>query len=166
MGRFQRLFRSFLLSVVASAMFTVPAVSLQQLPESEINAGRGFFIENVGQFPGAGRFVLPGHGGYTWAASDGIWMTRLATAQLPTVPGKLSGQNQYAGGNNLHLRFANANLSAELIPFGRIDTHVSYLKGADQTKWHTDVPVWRGVRYVEIYPGIDLLLNIRYQRQV
>ena len=159
MGRFQRLFRSFLLSVVASAMFTVPAVSLQKLPESEINAGRGFFIENVGQFPGAGQFVFPGHGGYTWATSDGIWMTRLATAQLPTFPGNLSRQNHYAGGNNLHLRFANANLSAELIPFGRIDTHVSYLKGADQTKWHIDVPVWRGVRYVEIYPGIDLLLT-------
>ncbi|HWR67169.1 MAG TPA: hypothetical protein VN364_13710 [Bellilinea sp.] len=148
-----------MLSVIASALIAVPALSVQPLPESESYAGRGFFIENVGQFAGAGRFVLQGDQGYTWAVPDGIWITRFATEQVPTVRGKLAGRNQYTGGNHVHIRFANANLDAALVPFGRLDTHVSYLKGADSTNWHTDVPAWSGVRYVEIYPGIDLLLK-------
>ena len=30
---------------------------------------------------------------------------------------------------------------------------------ADPTKWYPDVPVWGGVRYLDLYPGIDLELS-------
>jgi len=159
MGQVQRLFRALMLSVIACALIAVPALSVQHLPESETYAGHGFFIKNVGQFANAGGYVLPGNQGYTWVVPDGIWITRFATEQIPTIRGRPTGQIRYTDGNHLYIRFSNANLDAELVPFGRLDTHVSYLKGADSTNWHTDVPVWSGVRCVDIYPGIDLLLT-------
>ena len=159
MVQMHRLFRSMMLSIMASAMIAMPAFSIQSLPEIDTSPGRGFFIENVGQFPGAGRFVLPGNQGYIWAASDGMWITRFAVEQPPTDPGKLAGEIEYTGGVHLQLSFANSNPSAALIPFGRIDTHVSYLKGADSSQWHTDVPVWSGLRYIDLYPAIDLVVE-------
>jgi hypothetical protein len=41
-------------------------------------------------------------------------------------------------------------------PFRRLDTVVSYFIGNDPSKWHPDVPVRGGVRYVDHYPGVDL----------
>ncbi|MCA9239694.1 MAG: SBBP repeat-containing protein [Planctomycetales bacterium] len=38
-------------------------------------------------------------------------------------------------------------------------TTVSYFIGNDPEQWHPAVPVWGGVRYVDLYPGIDLELS-------
>ncbi|MER3426346.1 MAG: hypothetical protein C4299_04200 [Thermoleophilia bacterium] len=59
-------------------------------------------------------------------------------------------------GVHLRLRFEGANPHPRLEPFQRLETHVSYFLGNDPAKWHADVPVWAGVRYVDLYPGIDL----------
>ena len=37
-----------------------------------------------------------------------------------------------------------------------MDTRVSYFTGHDPVKWQAGVPVWGGVRYVDLYPGLDL----------
>ncbi len=44
-------------------------------------------------------------------------------------------------------------------PFGAVDTTVSYFLGNDPAQWRPDVPVWGGVRYVDLYPGVDLVLG-------
>ena len=36
---------------------------------------------------------------------------------------------------------------------------MSYLIGNDPQQWHSDVPVWSGVRYRDLYPGIDLVIG-------
>lgn len=33
---------------------------------------------------------------------------------------------------------------------------VSYFLGNDPDRWQPDVPAWGGVRYVRLYPGVDL----------
>jgi len=38
---------------------------------------------------------------------------------------------------------------------------VSYFIGNDPDRWYPDVPVWGGVRYVDLYPGVDLELSSR-----
>ncbi|MBN1963519.1 MAG: SBBP repeat-containing protein, partial [Anaerolineae bacterium] len=52
--------------------------------------------------------------------------------------------------------FAGADPAPLLEPFDRLDTRVSYFLGSDPAGWHADVPVWGGVRYRDLYPGIDL----------
>jgi hypothetical protein len=34
----------------------------------------------------------------------------------------------------------------------------NYFLGSDPTGWHTDVPQYGRVKYVDLYPGIDLVL--------
>lgn len=38
---------------------------------------------------------------------------------------------------------------------------MSYFVGEDPAKWRAAVPVWSGVRYVDLYPGIDLEVSVR-----
>jgi hypothetical protein len=60
---------------------------------------------------------------------------------------------------NIKISFPGANPNARIEPFNRLDTVVSYFIGNDPAKWHVAVPVWGGVRYVDLYPGVDLELT-------
>jgi hypothetical protein len=62
---------------------------------------------------------------------------------------------------NLRLSFPGANPHPRMEPFDRLDTVVSYFIGNDPAKWHVAVPVWGGVRYVDLYPGVDLEITGR-----
>ncbi len=68
-------------------------------------------------------------------------------------------ENQPQQGVNLRLSFIGANPHPRLEPFSRLNTRVSYFIGNDPAKWHPDIPVWGGVRYLDLYPGVDLELT-------
>ncbi|MCB0167132.1 MAG: SBBP repeat-containing protein, partial [Anaerolineae bacterium] len=145
-------------------MFTVFAVlpwdglarSLDTLP-----SGGGLpllFIENVGQFPATGdgepiRFLVQGDQTNLRLTDQALWFTHLDPPADPTA------SDSPQRGLNLRLGFTNANPQPRLEPFNQLDTHVSYFQGLDPARWHSDVPVWGGVRYVDIYPNLDLELT-------
>lgn len=125
------------------------------------------FIENVGQFAESARFQERGGDRTIWLAEDGLWVTVLEKPSSPQPPSpnlregeailpspkfgrEAGGEGQTHKGVNLRLIFPGAN------PHPRLDTHVSYFFGNDPEQWHADVPVWGGVRYVDLYPGVDL----------
>ncbi len=68
-------------------------------------------------------------------------------------------RHQRQRGVNLKVVFPASDPQARLEPFGRLSTRVSFLTGNDPNRWQTDVPVWSGVRYVDIYPGADLEIS-------
>jgi hypothetical protein len=105
------------------------------------------FIENVGQLGTDTRFQVRQGNTAVHLADNAIWFT----LREQTSAGAETHQ-----GVNLKLTFPGANPRPRLEPFGRLDTHVSYFIGNDPSTWHTDVPVWGGVRYVDLYPGVDL----------
>jgi hypothetical protein len=57
---------------------------------------------------------------------------------------------------NLKLSFPGANPRPRLQPFDRLETAINYYRGQDPDNWHADVPAWGGVRYENLYPGVDL----------
>ena len=150
--------------------------------ESSISTGLSsspvMFIENVGQFdPSSGseqvsgaRFQVRGGNSTIWLAEDALWVTVLEKAPAPdsssdiaietefALPAgsKATNSNKLRKGVNIKLSFVGANLTPILEPFDRLDTHVSYFTGSDSAKWQADVPVWGGIRYKNLYPGIDL----------
>jgi len=133
------------------------------------------FIENVGQFAEGARFQVRGGMGTMWLADDGLWVTVMEPVsptlalslyeeergmELPSrrldSERRLEREDEPRRGVNLKLSFAGANPHPRLEPISRLDTVVSYFIGDDPEQRHAGVPVWGGVRYVDLYPGVDL----------
>lgn len=150
-----------------------PDAALELTPTSQFTLATVIMIENVGQFPAEVRYqVRSASGGGLWLAADALWMTIHGTRDdqmglLPAPVGLAGAASappaaaQPRQGINLRFSFEGANPSPELVPFGPLDTSVSYFPGPDPTGWRAGVPVWRGVRYLDLYPGIDLELAAR-----
>ncbi|HEX8556743.1 MAG TPA: SBBP repeat-containing protein, partial [Pyrinomonadaceae bacterium] len=57
------------------------------------------------------------------------------------------------------MSFVGANPRAVVEGEGRLAGRVNYLVGRDPSKWRTGVPTFAGVRYRELYPGVDLVYH-------
>jgi len=137
---------------------------LLALPPANSSAGL-LFVENVGQFEAQARFVVRGAQGSLFLAEDALWWSILAKpaeqepALTPPEAGARPEPAESRPGVNLKLSFPGANPHPKLEPFNRQEAKVSYFTGNDSSQWQADVPVWGGVRYVDLYPGIDLELT-------
>jgi hypothetical protein len=103
-------------------------------------------------------------GGQTlWLAEDALWVTIVERSQVDTLarfgPERLNVQRENVQRVNVKLSFPGANPQPVLEPFNRLDTHVSYFIGNDPAEWRADVPAWGGVRYRDLYPGVDLIVG-------
>jgi Beta-propeller repeat/S-layer homology domain len=121
------------------------------------------FIENVGQFDEGARFQMHDGNGTLWLAEDALWMTVVEqvapqSGEVPALVG-MSHAGESGKGVNIKLSFVGANPAARLEPFNRLETSVNYFIGNNPETWDPDVPVWGGVRYKNLYPGIDLELT-------
>ena len=134
-------------------------------------ASQGMFIENVGQFDRSVRFQFRGAGGTIWLAEDAMWLTvveqvesgNYARSPDPGMasPGAVADPTSLQG-VNLRLSFVGSNPDTWPQPFQRLGTHVSYFAGSDPDSWHSNVPVWGGVRYKDLYPQTDLELTVQH----
>ncbi|MBN1178341.1 MAG: SBBP repeat-containing protein, partial [Anaerolineae bacterium] len=126
-----------LLLIGAAQSATAPQIRALQPDASAL------FIENVGQFQDA-RFYARVAGRDVWLTQDGLWITAKA-----------------ADGQIVHrkVRFPDANPSPRLEPFDRRETIVNYFRTSDPRNWHTGIPTWGGVRYVGLYPGVDVEIS-------
>lgn len=124
------------------------------------------FIQNDGQFGEGARFQVRGGDHTLWLADDGLWVTVLEKPSSPlparpssTPPPEFGGAGDEGlprQGVHLKLTFPGANPHPRLEPFDRLETSVNYFIGNDPAQWRTDVPVYAGVRYRDLYPGVDL----------
>jgi len=57
----------------------------------------------------------------------------------------------------VRLRFVGASSSARLDGVSALSGRANFLLGRDRSEWKTDVPLFGGIRYGDLYPGIDLL---------
>jgi hypothetical protein len=105
------------------------------------------FVENVGQFDADARYQVHRGNSTIYFTDDALWFTVLEQWGTDTKAQR---------GVNLQLSFLGANSHARLESFDRLDTHISYFIGSDSAAWRTDVPAWSGLRYVDLYPGVDL----------
>ena len=128
------------------------------------------FVENAGQWDAGARYqAWGGSAGTLWLAKDALWLTLV---EQPAGEGaddeanlsrhfnapRVGAASEAVTGTvaNVRLSFPGANPHPRLEPYPRLDTIVSYFLGSDPAGWRAAVPVWAGVRYVDLYPGIDL----------
>jgi hypothetical protein len=121
------------------------------------------FIENVGQFAPEARFQLWRGNSAVWLTDNALWLERTfrvvggsRVEHSGGPPSELTGETRHVV---VKISFSGANPHPRLEPFGRREAGVSYFIGDDPAKWRTDVPAWGGVRYVGLYPELDLELS-------
>jgi hypothetical protein len=121
------------------------------------------FIENVGQFPNEAHFQMRGTNSVIWLADNAVWITIFEPENdLAETMGHSAMSHHESPapvsrmGVNLKLTFIGASSKVRLEPYNRKETTVSYFLGNDVEKWQTDVPVWGGVRYEGLYPGVNM----------
>jgi hypothetical protein len=158
-----RLRRALVLAVFTAALALSAANGAvggpQPLAAQPATASGLLYIENVGQFAEGARYRTWGGDQTLCLAEDALWLvvnepasdrstppTQTRTGDTPTPRKSVA----------LRLSFPGANPHPHLEALGRLPTHVSYLRGNDPTGWYADVPVWSGVRYRDLYPGMDL----------
>ncbi len=59
----------------------------------------------------------------------------------------------------LRMRLVGADSAARPAGFEKLPGKLNYLVGNDRSKWRTDVPTFAGVRYENVYPGVDLVYH-------
>ena len=137
----------FALILTVAVLMTYQAQA--QEPDPQATPGLSImFVENAGQFVPQVRFQARGQKGALSLTENGIRHTlvqRSSDGSLQAV--------------NLQVSFVGANPNPAISGLNRLETQVSYFTGADPAGWRTNVPAWRGVRYGDLYPGIDLELG-------
>lgn len=142
-------------------------------PDVGFKSSPVMFIENVGQWDDGARFqVWGGPAGTMWLAEDATWITVLelvesnANDSLGTAADPLGRLSPDRRENlaprrraDIKLSFVGANPHLRIEAFNRLETTISYFYGNDPEQWEPDVPVWGGVRYVDLYPGVDLVFR-------
>lgn len=132
----------------------------QALPDDSL-----MFIQNVGQFAEEARFQVRGGDRTIWLAEDAIWITLLEPAAAGALSDRRGGfplaherEEANRRGVNIRLSFVGANPAPLVQASEPLTTTISYFLGNDPAQWRPDVPVWGGVRYADLYPGLDLEL--------
>lgn len=125
------------------------------------------YIENVGQFDKHVQFQARSGNTTLFLTNTALWISLTdqasksdfaAEVESPDAPG---AKNESGRQVNLKLSFVDANPHPRLEPLDRLDTRISFFTSNDPAKWHTNVPAWGGVRYVDLYPGVDLEITSR-----
>ena len=139
-------------AVVGTAVAQGPAGNVSTPARFDADSP-ALLIENAGQFAAKARFQLWGGTTTAWLAEDAIWITLF---DAPAAP--LAHAQGPAHGVHLKLSFVGANPHPVLAPAGRQDTVVSYFRGSTSAQWRV-APVWRSVRYADLYPEVDLVIG-------
>jgi hypothetical protein len=71
-------------------------------------------------------------------------------------PGDTAGQPSKRS-RLLRLKLVGANAEPSAEGLDQLEGKINYLTSSDPSKWRTDIPTYRRVRYPEVYPGIDLV---------
>ena len=170
--RIRRWLHPILLTILLTSLLLMPS-PLQasgtqfalHTPQSTVQ-NSSLFVENVGQFPASVLFLVRGGTpGVVWLAQDAIWITLVRSeargqrSEVEERDGRKAISHPQSKSYNLKLSFPGANPRPRIEPFNRLDTRINYYRGNDPTRWRENVPVWGGVRYADLYPGVDLEIS-------
>ncbi len=90
-------------------------------------------------------------------AADGSGPAFLGLAENLRAGFTREGVELVPGGARLRIEFLGADARAQLAGEEITGGRVSFLTGGDPRAWQTNLPAYRGLRYKNLYPGIDLV---------
>ena len=147
-----------LLGPLRSALAAFPgARPLPQVPASVRLRGYSamFFEANRGQADASVNFLArgPGYSLFLTPTQAVFALQGYATARRPisVAPVPVTAV--------LRMQIVGASRQTTAVGTTRLPGHVNYLIGSDRRQWHVHIPLYAGVRYRRVYPGVDLLYH-------
>lgn len=151
----------------AAAAHSVPdylrktPVSTDSLPDQPKDYLPLMAVENRGQFGPDVLFKVEGlPDAVAWLSANAITFSLVASdpGAAETV-GSTSAQATEPAVRVIALRFAGANPNVRVQPFDPLAARFNYYTSSDPANWVEGAPVFAGVRYIGLYPGLDLELT-------
>jgi hypothetical protein len=132
-----------------AASLSQPASSSSVRPQILANYGRLplMFEPNVGQSDPRVRFLARGTG-------YGLFLT--GNEAVLSLVGDKTGKGDVPT-SVVRMSLAGANAKPESEGADPLPGRSNYFVGNDRSKWHRNVPQFARVRYVDVYPGVDLV---------
>ncbi|HEX3052196.1 MAG TPA: SBBP repeat-containing protein, partial [Aggregatilineaceae bacterium] len=114
---------------------------------ADLNNMQLSFIPNMGQADPAGQYHVRSMGGTLYFTNENVVFV------LPSEP---LDSNESVTSYVVRLNFEGANPAPTFSSLDRLPGLANYFKGDDPAQWHSNVPMYGGIQYNQIYPGIDL----------
>lgn len=132
-------------------MSAVPATSTGAL--SAVHPGKQHsdpgFEANRGQADARVRFIARLRDMDVYLTSDGPVLSMFAAGR--------DARRREPDAVALRLRFVDANVASRIDGTDALSGRVSYLLGREAAEQNVDIPVFRRVRYRDVYPGVDVV---------
>lgn len=151
-----------------SAQTAAAAQSGQPTPQAVRNYGHLplTFEANQGQAAGQVKFLSRGRG-YTTFLTAGGMVLNLRASHVESDSSKTSAHaanSQSSTRATLQFSLVGANRNPQVVGEDLQPGRVNYFIGKDRSKWYTNVPTYRRIRYKNVYPGIDLIYYGNHQQ--
>lgn len=89
----------------------------------------------------------------------GTHLRFVASARGYSLLVKPSGLVIQRGSDAVTIKFEGASGNPRITPFGALPGGTNYLIGNEPSAWRRNVPSFNGIRYHDLYPGMDLVLH-------
>lgn len=123
------------------------------------------FSGNRGQWDERVLFRAKAGGTTIWFAAEGIYYQfarRMSKAGANTDDLLHQGSHQHGRESNsvetmmVKLLLEGANPNLRITGHDMKESKCNYFIGNDSDNWHTNVPNYSSIKYIDVYPGIDL----------
>ena len=113
-----------------------------------------YFEANQGQVDGTVRFLSRGSGYQLFLTSTEAVLTLGRANQTSEKKGREAVTPQTG---TLRMKWEEANQNPSIEGMDELKGKSHYFIGNDPDQWRTNIPLYRKVRYRNLYPGIDLI---------
>ncbi len=123
------------------------------------------FVKNEGQWENHIEYKALLNGGYAFLEQDKITYVISEEGQIPHahvenhLERNSTEEKKTLGRFSYQVQLKNSRGSIDLKPEGKESAYHNYLLGTDPGKWKTMVPLYKAVRYAEVYDDIDLQIH-------
>lgn len=116
------------------------------------------FVANQGQWSHPGRFVATVPGGWLFLEPGGFTynLQPARPAEPAAAPSSYAPPAAAVAGHAYRVRLLEANPTPVLAGEDRQLTYHNYFLGNDPAHWASHVPLFAGVRYQQVYAGVDV----------
>ena len=119
------------------------------------------FEPNVGQVDDRVKFLSRASGYVLYLTETEVILDLASSSTMPAWSQSRRGSNEARSveqvGAVVRMKFVGSNERAAIVGANELPGKVNYFSGDDPTRWRSNIPTYSGVRYRDVYPGVDVV---------